>query len=349
MLETDIPHGAATEVAGAISALQKITHFSNDLLEVAIGNSSPYRRSQSPFCINLLLQETIDLYGRIVRESGNDLTVSATEETPVWVYVDSTSLRLLLNLALQTIFRGADQHAFSLELIVDEDQLNGMYSCSFVITRCRKKNPDGDSANERGTARQIQDEKLFRGILDRSDRSNKILDILARNVEAILDETKDEDGGYLARITFDVRKASPVETFNLLMLNKTLGRSLSILLVESDLRVGAVLATGLERWGHSVHLTTNGQAAVDSVRDRLIGGQNPFDLLIIDNECADLSGEEILRGFAAFDDRQEKNAKLLTTVDPTLDYGQMVDTGFNDILLKPFRLRDLREKISQIG
>jgi CheY-like chemotaxis protein len=105
----------------------------------------------------------------------------------------------------------------------------------------------------------------------------------------------------------------------------------------------------LERCGHEVHAVTNGEAALQALRDH-----GKFDLALLDVEMPRMNGHETARSIRAL---QIKKAGSAVTALPILaltanaraeDIKACLDAGMDGHLAKPFDQLDLEEAIRDL-
>ncbi len=112
-----------------------------------------------------------------------------------------------------------------------------------------------------------------------------------------------------------------------------------ILVVDDEESIQRLLTGVLEMDGHEVLVATNGREALDRV------AREPFDLIISDIKMPVMGGSELHRQLR---DRGSPLARRMifitgdTVAPETRDFLQTVE---NEVLAKPFRLRDVRETV----
>ena len=128
---------------------------------------------------------------------------------------------------------------------------------------------------------------------------------------------------------------------------KTTSARLNILLAEDNL-VNQKLAVGLlDKLGHRVTITNDGQEAVD----RLFDGNENFDLVLMDVQMP------VMDGLAATQEirRREKTSGnhipifAMTAHAMKGDRENCLAVGMDDYLSKPIRLKELEEKLSEVA
>ncbi|HEX5480168.1 MAG TPA: ATP-binding protein [Dehalococcoidia bacterium] len=112
-----------------------------------------------------------------------------------------------------------------------------------------------------------------------------------------------------------------------------------ILVVDDEESIQKLLTGVLEMDGHEVHIATNGREALERVQ------REPFDLVITDVKMPVMSGPDLYRRLREDGSPLARRVIFITgdTVAPeTRGFLQSVE---NDVLAKPFRLREVREMV----
>lgn len=113
----------------------------------------------------------------------------------------------------------------------------------------------------------------------------------------------------------------------------------TILCVEDDLSLQALLQYGLERVGLAVLAAHTGQEALRLLRS------SPIDLVLLDVELPDMSGVTVLSRLRA---NSQLPVILLTGSAEHLDLGAIADYGIAGHITKPFSTALLLQRISAV-
>lgn len=112
----------------------------------------------------------------------------------------------------------------------------------------------------------------------------------------------------------------------------------TVVVVEDDDKIAAPLVRTLERDGYGVERFAEGRPAVE----RLTGGRDHVDLLLLDLGLPDIDGIEVCR--AVRDGGYAGGIIILTARDGELDRVVGLDQGADDYLAKPFGLAELQAR-----
>ncbi|MEO0852780.1 MAG: response regulator [Cyanobacteria bacterium J06648_11] len=110
-----------------------------------------------------------------------------------------------------------------------------------------------------------------------------------------------------------------------------------ILIVEDETRIASLLQRGLRKNGFQTTIASEGQVAVNLLADE------DFDLCLLDLGLPDIDGLEVLaaaraRGF-------DKPVIVVTARDEPEIRASGLRNGANDYVTKPFRFRELLDRI----
>lgn len=119
-----------------------------------------------------------------------------------------------------------------------------------------------------------------------------------------------------------------------------MSKKLSILLAEDDENLGKLLATYLRSKGFDIHLTTDGQIALDAFH------ANQFDFCIFDVMMPKMDGFSLTAEIRELD--KKVPILFLTAKDLKEDKLKGFETGADDYLTKPFSMEELLARIQAI-
>lgn len=111
----------------------------------------------------------------------------------------------------------------------------------------------------------------------------------------------------------------------------------SILLIEDDLRMTALIKRGLEENGYNVTLVSDGAEGLYKASTQR------FDLVITDIILPSLNGLELCKKLKASDEKYP--IIMLTALGTTDDKVDGFDAGADDYMVKPFEMRELTARI----
>ncbi|MCH7838038.1 MAG: response regulator [Chloroflexi bacterium] len=116
----------------------------------------------------------------------------------------------------------------------------------------------------------------------------------------------------------------------------------SILVVDDEESIQRLLGSILEMDGHQVDTARNGIEALERI------GRGHYDVLITDIKMPDMDGRALYQRLLELDNDLAQRTVFITgdTVSP--DTRDFLDQVRNPCLAKPFRIRQVRETISQI-
>ncbi|TCK08789.1 response regulator transcription factor [Marinobacterium mangrovicola] len=110
-----------------------------------------------------------------------------------------------------------------------------------------------------------------------------------------------------------------------------------LLVVEDDIILGESLTQRLRRSGQGVDLARSGAEAVSLIK------LQPYDLVLLDLNLPDTSGEAVLNSLRRQNDTTP--VLVLTARDQIEDRIQLLDAGADDYLTKPFDFGELEARM----
>jgi two-component system response regulator MprA len=110
----------------------------------------------------------------------------------------------------------------------------------------------------------------------------------------------------------------------------------SVLVVDDDPKIRAVLRRGLSLEGFRVELAGDGREALDALRER------DFELVILDLLLPGIGGLEVCRRLREASDTP---ILMLTARDTVADKVNGLESGADDYLVKPFALEELLARV----
>jgi two-component system OmpR family response regulator len=110
-----------------------------------------------------------------------------------------------------------------------------------------------------------------------------------------------------------------------------------ILLVEDEPRIASFVRRGLSSEGHTVEHVATGADAIDTVR------REEYDLILLDLLLPDANGRVVLRAVRA--ETRTTPVLVLSALGDVEDKVELLDSGANDYLTKPFALAELAARV----
>jgi DNA-binding response OmpR family regulator len=113
------------------------------------------------------------------------------------------------------------------------------------------------------------------------------------------------------------------------------------LLVEDHRELAQTIATGLRREGMAVDVTHDGHEALARI------ALTDYDVLVLDRDLPDMSGDEICRSLVA--DARQSKILMLTAAGAINERVDGLELGADDYMPKPFAFAELIARIRALG
>ncbi len=126
------------------------------------------------------------------------------------------------------------------------------------------------------------------------------------------------------------------------LIKETLEGSKKILIVEHDSDNRAILTQQLHRLGYYVMEASTGLEAVEQA------AKEKPDLIILDIMMPEIDGREVVRRLRTKLEMKDLPILAATVLVQKEDAQTCLDAGYDEILTKPFNLKELREKLQQL-
>jgi CheY-like chemotaxis protein len=115
----------------------------------------------------------------------------------------------------------------------------------------------------------------------------------------------------------------------------------SILVVDDDADIRALIETVLEPYGHEVATASGGQEAINKIK------RKPYDLVILDIMMPGLSGYDVLDQIRAMPSRADTPVIVVTAKHDPEGLKREIKGGAVDHIAKPFMPEELEEIVQR--
>ena len=110
---------------------------------------------------------------------------------------------------------------------------------------------------------------------------------------------------------------------------------LAVLVVDDEPAIRRALERALNRWGHTVHMATDGEAAIEVL------GDLPVDLVLMDLRMPGMSGQTLFHSIVAQWPQLVERVIVMTGDLEAEDHYDWLKQHDLPILMKPFELKQL--------
>ena len=348
MKETELDSDASLYLRTMETSARTLSNLINDLLETSRLEAGTVTPVLQAFCLNTVIQDLLDSLLPRVREKGLTLRIRCSDSDPIWIDSDPRIFRqILVNLignAIQYTEHGTIDISIDSTLFgADETEL---------------------SLTIKDTGIGIS-EKDLPHIFERFYRSNEpkvvcqkgagigltVCSDFARLINGTLDVKSTFGIGSSFNFRVSVPLSAAEEDFDFAALSLKEQGSLSILLVEHTPVTQLLLKSILEKAGHRVETSNNGESAIKYMKRRLIYPHlEQASLILMDLHMPGMDGFQTIEEIRGLDSRYLKTPFIGTsTQDDPLTRDKCIAAGFDGFIAKPIDRRSLTEEIFRLS
>lgn len=344
--DTKLDSDASLYLRTMETSTRTLSHLVNDLLETNRLEAGTITPRPQPFCLNTVIQETLDSLLPRARDKGLSVKVICSESDPIWIDSDARIFRQIL-----------------LNLLGNAIQYTDDGNISVAVESHTK---DGDtmlqiSVNDTGIGIDQKDqpyifERFFRADVPavRAQKGAGIGLTICKDFVNLLhgDLTVESENGVGTSFVFRVKvhAASPEENFDFADLSHRDLESLNILLVEHTPVTQVLFRSILEKSGHNVDICSGAKAAIKFAKDRLIYPHlHPISLIIMDLHLPKTDGfqaAEEIRGLGGM--FAHIPIVATSTLDDQYTRDRCLDGLFDGFIAKPINRQFLIEEVFRL-
>lgn len=336
LLREDLSPKAMNALRLIESAADSLRGWMDDLLELAQLDSGKIRLESKPFSIRRFLEDLVSLYAFNGRQKGLDVHLGLGPDVPDFVLGDAHRLRQILAQIVGNAVKFTEQGWVRLD--AREDRAG-------VRFRVSDSGPGIPAQHVESVF-----ERFFQ--LESTARHHSPGAGLGLAIAKELTELMGGDISIAARdsgaeIQVWLPLGAATQEPRIAPTGMPGPTAPGSILVVEDNELNQILATQfLEHIGHSVELARNGREALALLQTR---PADWFQAILMDCQMPELDGYETTRRIR----RSSASYRDLPIVAVTAhasagDRQRCLDSGMDDYLAKPYRLEDLRSKLSEV-
>ncbi len=345
--DTKLDSDASLYIRTMDTSARTLSYLINDLLEINRLEAGTITPQSQAFCLNTIVQETIDSQLPRAQDKGLFIKVTTSESDPIWLDSDPRIFRqILVNLLGNSIQYTEDG---GVNIVIEAIP----YSANEINLQL--------SVVDTGIGIAERDLPLIFERFYRSDeplvRSQKgaglgltickdFVDLL--NGELTVETQKGV--GTSVVFTAKVHKGQPEAGFDFTDLSLREQDSQNILLVEHEPVTQVLFRSILEKSGHKVDICSSAQTAIQFAKDRLIYPHlHQVSLIIMDLHLPHKDGFQTAQEIRGLDTRFATVPMLATSTqdDPTTR-NRCLDGVFDGFIAKPINRQYLMEEIFRL-
>lgn len=323
------------------SSSQSLLGVINDILDISKIEAGKFRINYSETNIIALVTQSKDLLNIRAQEKDLELVLELDDNLPHTIIADSLRLnQIFMNLLSNAIkFTNTGSIKFKVELL---GKKNNRAHIKFSVI---------DSGIGISKANQL---KIF-DKFEQIDDENNIhhggtglgLSIVKKLIElkgGILHFESIEGKGS----TFSFTKWYEYKDMDQVTVKKELEESFAslkgmrVLIAEDNLINKFLIVKILQKWDVETEVVTNGLDVLELLKD------NNYNLILMDNYMPGMNGLEVTKKIRSGEIMAKKDIPIITFTAGVLDTEKQssFEAGANDILIKPFKVNELYQKIS---
>ncbi|MCH2156925.1 MAG: response regulator [Opitutales bacterium] len=332
----------------ALSNVTKLEILIEDIVDYSKVEKGTLKIVNKAFDLMQTVRETVNMVDRKMTDTGPTIQISIPEPLPRAVVGDSGRLTQILNNLLvnarkftpanKTIFlriQGENENQrYRLKCSV-EDTGSGIpqEALDTIFAPFKQANPENDQS--------IGGTGLGLAICKR------LCQLMGGHIE--IRSNLGLGTCVYFELLFEHTKKTSIDSDNtphgaLALQDLTPEKTLSILVAEDNLQGGVVLEKQLAKLGHECQIVRDGKSAIAQLQ------RQAFDLILMDTRMPVMNGCEatqfIRQGAAGAHNSNIPIINISANASPE-DILKIRDSGMDDHLKKPIRIRDLKDKIEQ--
>jgi signal transduction histidine kinase/CheY-like chemotaxis protein/HPt (histidine-containing phosphotransfer) domain-containing protein len=342
---------AESQLSKIHTAAQGLLGIINDILDVARLESGSFKLDRAPFRLKELFEECCDLFAMNIQEKGLEFRKAISNALPDQAYGDGARVRQILINLLGNAMKFTDQGyvSFIAEKLHESED---MIEIALTVDDSGPGIPEEARKHLFTPFFQVDSSTTRRH--GGSGLGLSIASDLAKRMNGNLTlEEKPEQG---ARFRC-VLKLSPFHDFVAADAAEKIPRvsilqdegceeecEVKVLLVDDNMVNQEVAQIVLKSAGIQVDLAANGAEAVDMIK------QNRYRAVIMDIQMPVMDGYQATAAIRALPDKDKANVPIMAMTAHAYDDDRekCIRAGMNDYISKPFKSKDLIEKLSSL-
>lgn len=345
--DTKLDSDASLYIRTMETSARTLSYLVNDLLEINRLEAGTITPQAQAFCLNTIVQETIDSQLPRAQEKGLSIKVTTSESDPIWLDSDPRIFRqILVNLLGNAIQYTEDG---SVNIVIET------LPCSTTEMNLQLSIVDtGIGISKRDLP--LVFERFYRSDepLVRSQKGAGLGLTICKDFVDLLNGklTIETQKGVGTAVVFmaKVHKGQPEAGFDFADLSLREQDSQNILLVEHEPVTQVLFRSILEKSGHKVDICSSAQTAIQFAKDRLIYPHlNPVSFIIMDLHLPQKDGFQTAQEIRGLDSRFATVPIVATsTQGDQATRNRCLDGVFDGFIAKPINRQYLMEEIFRL-
>ena len=330
----------ASNLTNILSSSRLLLLVINEILDFSKIEAGKLKLEKVTFNFKKLYKEIFSIFENLTNEKGLEFSSYIDPDIPEELLGDPVRLQQLMNNFCSNAIKFTKQGSISISLLlIDETPTQASIICNVIDTGI---GIEKSKQNRLFKAFKQEDESTTReygGTGLGLYISKQIVEQM--NGEIIFTSEKNKGSTFGFSCVFDKSKEKTQEE---LIKHPVPDRSLNnftILVVDDNVINVEVAKSLLEDLGASVEVAFSGQEGIDKAR------QISFDVILMDIQMPGMDGVEAIMKISELPSKNNYFKVALTANVMEQDVKRYLQSGFDEVVAKPFNISDLTEKILQ--
>jgi signal transduction histidine kinase/ActR/RegA family two-component response regulator len=330
--------GQESNLNNILSSSRLLLLVINEILDFSKIEAGQLKLEKIPFNFKNVYKEIFSIFENHTSEKQLDFSCYIDPDIPDSLIGDPVRLQQLMNNFCSNALKFTKQGGISISLLVTEQ------TADLVNIRCLV------SDTGIGIEKDKQD-KLFKAFKQEDDSttreyggtglglyiSKQIIEKMGG--EVIFKSEKNKGSTFGFNCQFKKTQEIPSEVINEKNVSKNTLQGLTILVVDDNLINVEVAKSLLEDLLADVEVAYGGQESIEKAK------QCKFDVILMDIQMPNMDGVEAMRHISELPMKESCFKVALTANVMEKDVKRYLQSGFDDVVAKPFKVNELAEKI----
>lgn len=316
----------------------------NDVLDFSKIESGKIEIEKVPFKLRDLLKGVKESFRFTAEKKDVQLSVNCDDNIPEVLAGDPQRLTQILNNLVSNAVKFTEEGSVNIKVEQRERGQKEDLTLLFTVqdTGIGISQEKQEKIFESFTQERTDTSRVFGGTGLGLTISKKLVELLDGNI--YLESERGEGSTFYVELPFEAKPEADEEEIESAFEEDELPDSLkgsSVLLVEDNAINQKVMERFLDKWDIDVILAENGEEALEKIQS------NYIHLVLMDLQMPQMDGYEATRKIRQLENDRKANVPILALTASALSdvKDEVLDSGMNDFLTKPFNPTELQQKL----